>query len=142
MGQKKLGLKDPKLVRSMTAFGGGIASHGGPCGALTGGVSFLGSLLGRDVPEEKDDPILWKACREFYSRFEIEVAGKYSGMNCQDIAGVDWSDREQARAFYKGEGVVECRKNTGKAARILGEILEKYLNDQGNKKEPSDQSRG
>jgi hypothetical protein len=29
-------------------------------------------------------------------------------------------------AFYKGEGAVQCAANTGKAARILGEVLKKY----------------
>lgn len=119
----------------MTAFGGGLVSKGGPCGAISGAVALLGALLGRDVPEEKDDPLLWKACREFYRRFEEEIGSKYGGINCKDIAGVDWNDREQARAFYKGQGVIECRKNTGVAAKILGEIMEKYMDEKGNKRQ-------
>ena len=127
MGQKKLGQKDNALVRAMTPMAGGIAARGGPCGALTGGQALLGSILGRDEPEAKDDPIMWKACFEFYSRFETEVV-ETEGINCRDIAGVDWSDRDQARAFYKGEGAIRCANYTGKAAQILGEILEKYVN--------------
>ena len=138
MGQKKMGLNDHELLKAMTVMAGGIASRGGPCGAITGALSLLGSLLGRDRPEERDDPVLWKACGEFYSRFEKEVAEKYGSVDCRDITGVDWSDRHKARAFYKGEGVVECRNNTGKAARILGEILEKYLDERGRKKEIKD----
>ncbi|MFH1349332.1 MAG: C-GCAxxG-C-C family protein [Pseudomonadota bacterium] len=134
VGQKKLGMEEGNLVRSMTAMGGGMVSRGGPCGALTGAVALLGRLLGREEPEGKDDPVLWEACREFYTRFETEVAGRYESVNCRDMTGVDWSDRDQRRAFYKGEGLVECRNNTGKAARILGEILEKYLDEKGNKK--------
>ena len=121
-------MNDQNLVRAMTSMAGGVAARGGPCGALTGGVAVLGSVLGRDKPEEKDDPLLWKACREFNNRFEGEVVEKWNSVNCRDITGVvDWSDREQARSYYKGEGVVQCTKNTGKAARILGEVLEKYL---------------
>ena len=113
----------------MTAMGGGIAAKGGPCGALTGGAALLGSILGRDEPGEKDDPALWKACHVFYKRFESEIAEKYGGVNCMDIAGVDWGDREALKAYYKGDGVKTCIENTGKAASILGEVIEKYLKD-------------
>jgi len=97
-----------------------------------GGLTFLGSLLGKDEPEKKDDPLLWKACQEFYNRFEKEVAG--GSVNCRDMIGVDWSDRDQAVAFYKSDKVVLCRENTGKAALILGELMEKYLDEKGEKK--------
>ena len=83
--------------------------------------------LSEIYPEAKDDPIMWKACSEFLSWFEKEVVEK-EGINCRDITGVDWSNREQAKAFYKGEGVIKCANNTEKTAQILGEILEKYIN--------------
>jgi C_GCAxxG_C_C family probable redox protein len=131
VGQKKMGINDRKyLVRAMTALAGGVAASGGLCGALIGGLAFLGSVLGRDEPEKKDDPLLWKACHVFYSRFDKEVVGEYTSMNCRDISGVnDWRDREQARAFYKGDGVIRCSYNTGKAAGILCEVIEKYITD-------------
>jgi C_GCAxxG_C_C family probable redox protein len=130
VGQKRLGVNDPALVKSMNAFGGGMVSSGGACGALAGGIALLGSVLGKDNPEEKDDPLMWKACREFYARFEREVSNHSGSVNCRDITGIDdWTDRKQRRAFYKGEGLLECRRNTGKAARILGEVIEKYIKD-------------
>lgn len=123
-----LGMNDQKLVRAMTGLAGGIVSSGGPCGGLTGGVALLGSVLGNDNPDKKEDPLVWKACREFYARFEREVTNHSGGVNCRDITGIDdWTDRDKRRAFYKGGGLVKCAENTGKAARILGEVLEKYL---------------
>jgi len=122
-------MNDQNLVRAMTALGGGIASQGGACGALTGAIAFLGSVFGRDEPETRDDRLVWKASHEFYKRFEAEVTEKWGSINCRDITGVDWSDREQARAFYKGEGKFACADSTGKAAKILGEVLEKYLEE-------------
>ena len=107
-----------------------MVSSGGVCGALSGGIALLGSVLGNDDPEKKDDPLMWKACREFYARFERVVTNDSGGVNCRDITGIDdWTDRDKRRAFYKGGGVVKCRGNTGKAARILGEVLEKHLKD-------------
>ena len=127
MGQKKLGIKDHALVRGVAPLGGGVASHGGICGALTGGIVLLGSLLGKEAPEKTDDPKLGKACNEFYNRFENEVVGQWGSVNCRDITGVDLKDDEQLKAFREGQGRIQCVNNTGKAARILGETLEKYL---------------
>jgi hypothetical protein len=53
----------------------------------------------------------------------------WNSVNCRDIAGVDWKDPEQTRAFYKGEAKFTCADDTGKTARILGEVLEKYSGD-------------
>ena len=127
MGQKKLGITDNSLVRGGAPLGGGIALRGGICGALTGGIVLLGSLLGKEEPEKMDDPTMGKACNEFYKRFENEVVGQLGSVNCRDITGVDWRDPEQVKAFREGEGRIQCVNNTGKAARILGDILEKYV---------------
>ena len=127
MGQKKIGEENSALIRAMAPMGGGISSSGGPCGAILGGVAFLGYLLGKDEPEKKDDPLMWRTSVKFYRRFENEVAKEYGGVNCRDIVGIDWSDPEQTKAFYRGEGRDVCIINTGKTARILGEVIEKYL---------------
>ena len=126
-----MGLNEPNLLCAATALAGGPAAMGGPCGALTGGLALLGRLWGRAQPQEKDDPLLWKTCFVYYKRFESEVVGDRSSVNCRDITGVEWSDREQARAFYQGEGLRQCTRTTGRAARILGEILEKYAAAEG-----------
>lgn len=120
-------MKNQGLVRAMASMGGGIASSGGPCGALTGGVALLGCVFGKDKPEGNDDPLMQRSCRDYYRRFEEEVVGKWGSVNCRDIADVDWRDRDQAAVFRKGTGVVECAETAGKAARILGEVLEKYF---------------
>jgi C_GCAxxG_C_C family probable redox protein len=111
----------------MASFGGGIASSGGPCGAMTGGIALLGSWLGKEHPEEKDSIFMWKASSEFYKRFQSEVASRWESVNCSDITGVNWRDKEQAKAFYKGQGRMVCAENTGKAGRLLGEVIQKYL---------------
>jgi C_GCAxxG_C_C family probable redox protein len=126
VGQKKTGLEEDGVVRCMASLGGGIASSGGPCGALTGGVAFVGRLFGKAKPEEQDDRRMWKAAAEFYGRFESEVAAEYESTNCRDIAQVNWRDRDAVKAFYTGEGARRCASNTGKAARILGEVIEKF----------------
>ena len=57
----------------------------------------------------------------------IHVSFRRRGsVNCGDIAKVNWRDRDAVKAFYTGEGARECAENTAKAARILGEVIEKY----------------
>jgi len=124
-----MGMKEQGLLRGMASMAGGIAYSGGACGALTGAIVFLGSLLGKDDPEKKDDPNLQKACREFYKKFQDEVMAEWGSVNCRDITGVDWKDPVQMKAFRREGGRLRCANSTGKAARILGEILEKYLGD-------------
>jgi C_GCAxxG_C_C family probable redox protein len=107
-------------------MGGGIGGSGGPCGILVGGIALLGSLLGKETPEEKDDRNLWKLVAAYYRRFQGEVLEGAGSVNCRDITGCDWSDPAQTKAYYKGEGALRCAANAGKAARILGEILEEF----------------
>ncbi len=111
----------------MSPMAGGLAASGGPCGALIGAFVLLGTLFGKDEPEKEDNPLMWKSSWEFRKRFEKEVVAKWGSINCLDITGVDWKDRDQMKAFYEGEGAIQCADNTGKAAGILGELLEKYL---------------
>ena len=94
---------------------------------MTGGVALLGRLFGKKDPEEKDDPRMWKAAFKFYKRFENEICGEQGSVNCRDITGMDWRNREAVAAFYGGEGRAVCGGNTGKAALILGEVIERYL---------------
>jgi C_GCAxxG_C_C family probable redox protein len=127
-----MGMMEQGLLRGMASMGGGIAYSGGACGALIGAIVFLGSLLGKDDPEKKDDPNLQKACSEFYKRFKDEVMVEWGSVNCIDITGVDWKDPVQVKAFRKEGGRLRCANFAGKAARILGEILEKYLGDKAS----------
>ena len=124
-----MGMMEQGLLRGMASMAGGIAYSGGACGALTGAIVLLGSLLGKDDPEKKDDPNLQKACSEFYKRFQDEVMAEWGSVNCRDITGVDWKDPVQMKAFRREGGRLRCANSTGKTARILGEILEKYLGD-------------
>ena len=124
MGQKKLGIEDSLAVQGMAALGGGVASTGGICGVIIGAVLCLGMVYGKQIPTQKDDPTMWKAGKRFQKRFLREVTG--GRLNCSDITRVDWMNKEQIKAFAKGEGRVRCAWDTGRGARILGEILERY----------------
>jgi C_GCAxxG_C_C family probable redox protein len=125
VGRKKLGIEAVRAEQGMAALGGGIASTGGTCGIVIGAVLCLGMVFGKETPEQKDDPAMWKTGRSFHKRFLREVTE--GRLNCSEITRVDWTDKEQIKAFVKGEGRVRCAGYTGSGARILGEILERYV---------------
>jgi C_GCAxxG_C_C family probable redox protein len=108
----------------MGAFGGGLGGNGEVCGAVVGALAVLGLRFGRGTEQEKEDPKMSPYSKEILQRFR-EIVKNHGGILCRDIAGVDWKDREQAKAFYKSEKIVECRRIVGDTAYMVGELLER-----------------
>lgn len=67
---------------------------------------------------------MWSCAREVLHRFREIVKG-HGGIRCRDIVDVDWRDREQAKAFYKSEKVLECGRIIGDTVQMVGELLER-----------------
>jgi C_GCAxxG_C_C family probable redox protein len=125
VGQEQVNRQDENLIRAVGAFGGGVASSGRVCGCLTGGIALLSSLYGKDRPEGKDHPRMWRLSYKLTKRFE-DLTREYGGVDCRDIARVDWKDREAVKVFYSGPDGRRrlCQKLVGETACALGEILE------------------
>ena len=105
----------------MGAYGGGLGA-GEVCGAVFGALAVFGMQFSRGKDEEKENIRMWAFVREFLKRFREEIGqGK---IYCRDIAGVDWSDVNALKAFYKSEKILVCRDLTGATARLLGEFME------------------
>ena len=107
----------------MAAFGGGLGGNGEICGAVVGALGVLGLRFGRGREEEKEDPKMGAYAKEVLQRFR-EIVKNHGGILCREIAGVDWKDRDQARAYYRSEKIVECRRIVGETAYMVGELLE------------------
>jgi len=125
VGQEKMNLVNESAIKAVGAFGGGIAASGSVCGTLLGGVAMISSLYSRGNLGEKEDPRLWVLSNQFIKQFE-ELTKPYGGMNCRDIAGVDWQNRAAVKQYYSDPegGRKICVKLVGDAAYALGEILE------------------
>jgi C_GCAxxG_C_C family probable redox protein len=126
VGQEKMGVPDESIIKAVSAFGGGIATTGRTCGALLGGIAFISSLYGLGNEREKDDPRMWRLARRLCRRFE-EIAAPHGGIDCSDIARVNWTDKEAAREFRTNPDSRRriCAQVVGETAFALGEILEK-----------------
>ena len=116
---------DESTVKAVGAFGGGIASSGSVCGILLGGVAMISSIYSRGNLDEKENPRIWALSSKFLSKFE-EMTEPYGGMNCRDIANVDWKDRDAVKEYYSNpdSSRKKCIRLVGDAAYILGELLE------------------
>ncbi len=125
MGQEKLNKRNEEVIKAMGAFGGGVASTGRVCGSLIGGVALISSLYSLGNAEEKEHPRMWRLSYKLSKKFE-ELTSSYGGVNCSDIARVNWSDREQTKEFYNSpqsrRGI--CLQLVGDTAYALGEILD------------------
>ncbi|MCF8033328.1 MAG: C-GCAxxG-C-C family protein [Desulfarculaceae bacterium] len=126
VGQDKLGIEDPGMIRAVGAFGGGIASSGRTCGILLGAIAAVSARYGKSRPEEKDDPKMWRISFKLIKAFE-QMCQPYGSINCADIAQVAWKDKEQVKNFYgspESRRLSVCAELNGELAKVLGELLE------------------
>lgn len=123
-----MGRQDDAVVRAVGAYGGGIASSGSVCGILLGGIALLSSIYSRASLAEKEDPRTWALSRKFLREFE-KLTQLHGGMNCRDIARVDWRDRDAVKAYYTNpdSSRQECIRLVGEAAYALGRLLEEEV---------------
>jgi C_GCAxxG_C_C family probable redox protein len=125
VGQEKMAMIDDGAVRAVGAYGGGIASSGSVCGIVLGGIAMISSIYGRASLEDKEDPRIWALSRKFMREFE-KMTESLGGINCRDIAGVDWGDRGAVKAYYANPESTRkvCIHLVGEAAFALGRLLE------------------
>ena len=109
----------------MGALAGGLGANGEVCGALIGALAVMGLRFGRGGKEEKEDRRMWGYTRELLKRFREEIVQSHGGIRCREIAGVDWTNREQVQSFYNGEKFSECTRIVGDTAKLIGELLER-----------------
>jgi C_GCAxxG_C_C family probable redox protein len=101
-----------EVIKIASAFGGGIAgSMEELCGAYTGGIITLGSLIGRENPGEnmKDLSIL---ATEFKDKFLEE----FGSVQCRILL----------EGFSKQENPSGCVKLTATASIMLSNILNEF----------------
>jgi len=128
VGQEKLNVVNEEAIKAVGAYGGGIASSGGVCGILLGGVALISSMYSRGNLDDKEDLRMWSLSRKFMREFE-ELAKPYGGTNCKDIALVDWQDRIAVKNFYINPLSTRknCIKLVGETAYLLGKLLEQEV---------------
>jgi C_GCAxxG_C_C family probable redox protein len=130
VGQEKMNMKDDAAVKAVGAYGGGIASSGNVCGTLLGGIAMISSIYSRANLEEKEDPRIWALSKKFMKEFE-KLTESFGGINCCDIARVDWKDRDAVKAYYKDpdSNRKACIQVIGDASYVLGVLLDQEADE-------------
>jgi len=119
-------MKDDAAVKAVGVYGGGIAATGNVCGILLGAIAMISSIYSRASLEEEENPRMWSASKKFMKEFE-KMTKEFGGINCSDIARVNWSNKLAVRKYYKdpASNRKECLRLVGEAAYVLGKMLEK-----------------
>ena len=121
------GMHDPLVVRSATAFLGGMLSSY-TCGVHTAGMMVLGLLIGRENIQEGLDGV-----------FPIAIPGqdlirrlneKIGSHSCKDLTGVDFTDLNQALAFHASKEHEKCFTRVADGAEEIALFI-KELNQKG-----------
>ncbi len=70
---------------------------------------------------------MWKLASKMVKAFQ-DITKEYGGMDCKDIARVDWRDIKQVKAFYKDPSSrrTECLKIIEKTVDYLENLMGKY----------------
>ncbi len=118
-------MKDDAAIRAVGAYGGGVASSGNVCGTLLGGIALISSIYSRASLDEKEDPRIWAMSKKFMKEFE-KLTESFGGINCSDIARVDWNDRDAVKTYYSNpdSNRKACVQLVGDATYVLGKLLE------------------
>ncbi len=121
-----IGMDASEVIAAVAPFGGGIASTGNVCGTLSGAIAAIGMPMGKKEASGKDHKAMWKLSHRMVREFE-KITADYSGIKCSDIARVDWTDREQVKAFYRAPDSTrrtDCTRVIRETALVLGRMLE------------------
>jgi hypothetical protein len=121
------GLRDPWLMRSATAFLGGMLSSY-TCGVHVAGLMVLGLLIGRENIEEGLDGVFPIAMpgQELLRRLNAKI-GSHS---CKELTGVDFTDLNAALEFHAATEHEKCFDRVGDGAAEIALFI-KELNEKG-----------
>ena len=125
---EELGIENPMMMASAGAFHAGL-SNSLTCGIYTGGLMVLGLFMGRDRIEQGLDglfPIMLPA-QELVDRLQK----KMGSASCRELTGVDFTDMNQAIAFFGTEGHEKCMSRVAEGAEEIALFL-KNLNERGD----------
>jgi C_GCAxxG_C_C family probable redox protein len=125
VGQEMANIRSELLIKAVGAYVGGLAGTGLVCAALLASVGLISSLYSRSSVEENEDPRAWQLSNQLIKKFN-EITREYGGINCSDIARVDWNDNEQVKTFRENLDSRRrfCLKVVEDTAIALGEILD------------------
>ncbi|CAJ37798.1 C-GCAxxG-C-C family protein [Methanocella arvoryzae] len=116
-----MGMDSCTALKVATAFGGGIASTGNVCGAVSGGLMAIGLRHGRCTI---DDLKAKEKTYEISRRFMDEFKARHGSVVCKEVLGCDLNTPEGKAEFASRNLInVKCTACVRDAVQILENIL-------------------
>lgn len=103
-----------------TVVGAGLSLTGNQCGALTGAAMAIGSIYGRNKPEESPGKA-WSMGQELVRVFKK----KFKYTTCRELTGVDLETAEGLQKYFKEIHDFACTERVKFAVEKTIEIIEK-----------------
>ncbi len=88
----------PEVIAALAPFAGGMGGSGQVCGTLSGALATIGFTLGKTEPQKENHKQMGSVSSAMMQKF-AEIGEPYGGINCSDIANVDWKDQEAVQYF-------------------------------------------
>jgi C_GCAxxG_C_C family probable redox protein len=126
--QEKLNVGSKEVFKAGSALAAGVAKRGETCGALTGAIMAIGTLVGRERLEDKDQlQFSMEVADEVYVLFREKVGHTL----CSEIHKIRYGRAyrlfipEESEAFHHmgGHSRNGCPEVCGIAAKIAAEII-------------------
>ena len=117
-----------ELIAAMAPFASGMVGSGQVCGALTGALATIGFTLGKTTPKGLNHQKMNLIGQEMMQEF-TKITAEYGGMNCADIAQVNWQDNEAIRQFRTDPNSrrQHCVCVVKETSACLQDLVEKHL---------------
>mgnify|MGYP006291053483 CR=1 FL=1 len=116
--------KESLPLKLASGFGGGIASTGQTCGAVTGSLMVLGLYFGyADANDQSQKEKVKSIAREFMDAFEA----RQGALRCCDLLGADVNTQE-GKDYIREHGVIDktCPQLIKDASEILEKLIARY----------------
>ena len=126
--QEKLNVGSKEVFKAGSALAAGVAKRGETCGALTGAIMAIGTLVGRERLEDKEQlQISLEVADQIYVLFKERVGHTL----CSEIHKIRYGRTfrlyipEESEAFHNmgGHSRKGCPEVCGIAARIAAEVI-------------------
>jgi len=126
--QEKLDVGSQEVFKAGSALAAGVARRGETCGALTGAILAIGTLVGREKLEDKEQlQISLDWADQIYLLFREKVGHTI----CSEIHKVRYGKTyrlyipEEGQAFHDmgGHSRTGCPEVCGIAAKIAAEVI-------------------
>ncbi len=117
-----------ELIAAMAPFASGMVGSGQICGALTGALATIGFTLGKTTPKGMNHQKMNQVGQEMIKEF-AKITEEYGGMNCADIAKIDWQDSEAIRQFRTDPNSrrKHCVQVVKETSTCLHDLVKKHL---------------